>query len=642
MFVPLKRYKTSTYPCRFSSELKNTITCKKIAHKRFKLSGSLLHYEYFVQLRDKCATLKDVCYDRYIKKLEADISVNSKSFWKHVDAKKKCYTLPTEMFYVNESSSDIQGITDLFARYFASVFSNEDVNQIPEFKYSRQVDVNSYTVDVKTIIDMLSFLGDKLIHGPDGIPLFFIKKCSFTLCKPLERLYNMSLSTGVFPDLWKESYLKPIYKNGSRSDIKNYRAVCNQSEFAKLFDCIVNNLLSWDTKGVIINQQHGFSKGKSTATNLLVYQNFIIQAFENRLQVDTIYTDFTKAFDKVNHKLLIAKLRALGIEGSVLNWISSYLAGRIQYVKCGNVVSPPIAVTSGVPQGSHLGPLLFNCFINDILDVISDSNVLLFADDLKLYNCVKDIESAQKLQYDLDNFVRWCDINLDKCYKISFFRINKPLDFHYKIKNVDVVGKDRINDLGVIFDSKMTFSFHISGIASKALKILGFVQRNSKDFSVFAFQLLYCSLVRSILEYNSVIWSPHNVGAADSLERVQKKFLRTCAFKMGNYANYDYDQLMSAINISTLCHRRMEFDLMFLYKIVNSIVNCPELLGFIKFNINDKRTRITELFAVPFYHTNYGQNEALTRFLKTANRFSTQVELFDSSLPKFRRVIRNL
>nr|CAH7734274.1 unnamed protein product [Callosobruchus chinensis] len=254
MFVPLKRYKTSIYPCWFSFELKNTITCKKIAHKIFKLSGSLLDYEYFVQLRDKCARLKDVCYDRYIKKLEADISVNSKTFWKHVNAKKKCYTLPTEMSYVNESSSDIQGITDLFARYFASVSSNEDVNQIPEFKYSRQVDVNSYTVDVKTIIDMLS-LGDKLIHGPDGIPLFFIKKCSFTLCKPLERLYeyNMSLSTGVFPDLWKESYLKPIYKNGSRSDIKNYRAVCNQSEFANLLDCIVNNLLSWDKKGVIIN-----------------------------------------------------------------------------------------------------------------------------------------------------------------------------------------------------------------------------------------------------------------------------------------------------------------------------------------------------------------------------------------------------
>nr|CAH7760355.1 unnamed protein product [Callosobruchus chinensis] len=161
------------------------------------------------------------------------------------------------MFHVNETSSDIQGITDLFARYFASVFSNEGTNQIPEFNYSRQADVNSYTVDVKTIIDILSSLGDKLIHGPEGIPLFIIKKCNFTVCRPLERSYNMSLSTGVFPGLWKGSCLKPIYKNGSRSLIKNYRAVCNQSEFAKLFEHIVNNLSSWDTKGVIINQQHG-------------------------------------------------------------------------------------------------------------------------------------------------------------------------------------------------------------------------------------------------------------------------------------------------------------------------------------------------------------------------------------------------
>ena len=248
------------------------------------------------------------------------------------------------MYYGDISSGNNTEIVNLFAKFLSTIYYNVNVNQIPEYNYSH-VNISSYYIHIKDVIDEVMKTPWKLSYGPDGIPIYFLKQCIFTLAKPLHSIFNLSLNTGTFPSFWKQSYLQPIFKSGTKENVENYRAVCLQSEIPKLFECLVTKYISWDCKNVIVNQQHGFSQNKSVCTNLAIYSKFIINSFESQVQVDSIYTDFSKAFDRVNHDLLLAKLNRLGFSGNILNWIDNYLRGRVQYVKYGNAISSSISVT---------------------------------------------------------------------------------------------------------------------------------------------------------------------------------------------------------------------------------------------------------------------------------------------------------
>ena len=184
--------------------------------------------------------------------------------------------------------------------------------------------------------------------------------------------------------------------------------------------------LSDKFKRVISVVQHGFMKGRSTSTNLVDFVNEVIRTVERGRQVDVVYTDMRKAFDRVHHGSLLRKLEELGVHSSMLCWLRTYLEGRTQHVRLMGCKSQPYSVTSGVPQGSHLGPLLFLIFFNDVVSVIKHSKCALYADDLKLYREVKSLEDSAKLQRDLTAISQWCTdnflcLNVGKCATISFF-----------------------------------------------------------------------------------------------------------------------------------------------------------------------------------------------------------------------------
>lgn len=179
----------------------------------------------------------------------------------------------------------------------------------------------------------------------------------------------------------------------------------------KLFEKLVTDNLSSIFKDLINPNQHGFVSGRSTVTNLSIFQSYIIQAFRGGDQVDAIYTDFSKAFDKVCHSILINKFKALGSQGALLQWIASYLSNRTQVVVVDGVKSFVYGQTSGVPQGSHLGPFLLNLFINDLQSMIRHSQLLLYADDAKIFKSIKSERDAELLQEDLDRVVKWSIVN---------------------------------------------------------------------------------------------------------------------------------------------------------------------------------------------------------------------------------------
>ena len=246
---------------------------------------------------------------------------------------------------------------------------------------------------------------------------------------------------------------------------------------------------------------------------------------------------------------------------NIFSWLSSFLSGRYLRVKYKECYSSRFLALSGVPQGSHLGPLLFNLFINDICNVFVHSKFLLYADDLKIFLSVRNRDDSLLLQHDLDRLSDWCDtnklvFNLSKCNVVRFSRKRVITLFDYKICSAQLTALDRIKDLGVIFSSQLSFRDHCQYIVGRALKVLGYVLRVSRHFKLSStVKLLYVSLVRPHLEYAAIVWCPHFMYLSVMVERVQHKFLRFMSFKLKDpmpVTCHNYQPILTKLRLMSL------------------------------------------------------------------------------------------
>lgn len=304
-------------------------------------------------------------------------------------------------------------------------------------------------------------------------------------------------------------------------------------------------------------------------------------------------------------------------------------------------------VTSGVPQGSHLAPLLFNIYINDISNI--NSNILLFADDAKLFRIIKTPLDSKQLQYDLDNISNWCDnnklyLNVSKCKIITFTRKRVSILNKYFLNGIELERVNLVKDLGIYLDSSLSFNDHHVHIQNRASSMLGFIMRSCNNFdNPLALKSLYCALVRSIFDYNSIIWSPYTLGPIYSIEAIQNRFLRLISIKCNikRLPHTSYEPLLLYLNIDTLQNRRIKNDISFIFKLLNGYIYCPDLLSNISFLVPGHSTRQTDTFYVPFQRTLYGKNAPLIRCMQHVNNFN--VDLFICySVSSFNLYLRNL
>lgn len=647
-FVPFSKMSRKTsYPKWYTPALIHIIKEKSKAHSRWKKFGNRLDYDEFSLLRSREHRVQKECFKKFTSNCESNIKSHPKMFWTFVKALRGGSTYPKSLSLNGNEYADGKGICDAFSSFFQSVFgspSNTN-NYTPEKSNSHNINVvSNLQTTISEVERMLKNLDKDKGAGSDGLPSVFWYHCAETLAVPLTILFNRSLSEGVFPQKWKTAHIVPIHKKGSRSDITNYRGISILNTVSKMMELIVYNKIYSTLSQSIPEQQHGFLRGRSTTTNLACFTNFVLENMENGGQVDVIYTDFEKAFDRVDHVILLNKLQILGIHGDLLRWTESYLSNRSQAVVMGGYRSDFITVPTGVPQGSHLGPLFYNAYLYDIGSCLSGSNYLMYADDKKVYCKVKSEEDCNAMQEDLDRLMEYytknkITVNTKKCECMTFTRKVRPIIHTYNFNREQISRALTIKDLGVQFDQKMALSDHIDHISNRAYKNLGFVLRVCKPFrDVSAIRTVYFAYVRSILEYACTIWSPQYSIYRNRLEKIQKLFINHLNFRYRKNVQ-SYEEGCTEHNIMSLEHRRLLMDMCLLYDIVHSNLDCPALVSKITFNTPKYRTRNTSLLHVPQHHSNYAANSVLTRIVRLYNTKFKNIDIFAFSKNKFKKQI---
>jgi hypothetical protein len=323
------------------------------------------------------------------------------------------------------------------------------------------------------------------------------------------------------------------------------------------------------TNKFFTNRQYGFISGRSTSLQLLNVLDKWSEAVDNGKSVDVIYMDYMQAFDTVPHKRLMNKLKAYGIKEPVYSWTKNFLQDRFQQVTVNSEHSPWSNVTSGIPQGSVLGPLLFVIFINDLPNLV-DSDVYLFADDTKIFNIISDVKDTYQLQADLNKLSNWSDTWLlkfhpDKCKHMHIGKPGPKPDQTYTLKSKTLQKVNEEKDIGVIIDSELNFDKHISEKVNKANSMFALLRRTFQFLDQSTFVPLYKTLVRTHLEFASSVWHPYKVKHLDMIENVQRRATK----QIPGLKNLTYAERLKKLKLPTLSFRRIRGDMIELYKILN-------------------------------------------------------------------------
>ncbi len=441
-------------------------------------------------------------------------------------------------------------------------------------------------------------LPSKLSCGPDGLPPIFYKKLSLVLAEPLAYIYQFSFVTGKIPIDWKTANVTPVFKKkGSSSCVQNYRPISVTCVPSIVMEGILSEGVTYSLlqEHIISPDQHGFLTRKSTVTQMLSCLNDWTKSLDNGQVTDVIYLDIAKAFDTVSHPKLLDKLKLFNFSQQFLNWVESYLSDRRQRVLLNGTISEWEPMTSGVPQGSKLGPLLFLLYINDITNAISICELKLFADDCKLYfSCAPPFDFSP-LQNDLENIYKWAknsqlQIAFGKSAVLHIGQSNPKTV--YALDNVPIPSVSFIKDLGFTITSDLKFHSHCNEICKSAYSISALIFKCFEIKTKTFLQKMFQTYVRPRLEYGTQVWNSHFNMDIDKIERIQRSFTK----RIPNLVNLTYPQRLENLELLTLETRRLIADLTMVYKILHQMVDLDPASFFVPSPVESTRGHPFKLF----------------------------------------------
>ena len=559
-------------------------------YKKAKRSNSEDHWRQFKDFRKESVKLNNRARTKYInEKVIGELTPdNTKPFWRFVKS------LRVDSIGIPPLREGAALITDavqrasLLGKEFRSAFTHEDTSHIPSLGPRTSSTITPMHVEVAGVQKLLNRLKPNKACGPDKIPNRVLKELAPVLAPPLTALYNKSLEAGTVPAEWRHAFVTPVYKKEDKHSPSNYRPVSLTVVCCKLLEHIVCNhvLTHLEENNLLTTLQHGFRRGHSCETQLLLTYDDLIRSFDKTLQTDMAILDFSRAFDTVPHRRLISKLTSYGVKGQVLNWIDSFLSDRkMTVVVDGHTAKESIRVLSGVPQGTVLGPLLFLVYINDIVDAVSPGTTIrLFADDCLVYRPLRknnEDEDQRVLQRDLDALEAWADkwgmrFNPSKCQIMQVKRGNSPPKLHlYELMDTVLQNVTKAKYLGVWLSSNLDWDHQIGTATNKANTSLHFISRNLSGCSRSAREHAVRSLTMPHLQYCCTVWDPHKKKSKDQLEMVNRRAARCVFNKRWRDRAVSPTAILRQLNWREQEQKRRHQRLVMTYKIVHGEVAIP-------------------------------------------------------------------
>ena len=481
-------------------------------------------------------------------------------------------------------------IANILQDQFTSVFSNPLDTNLASAEFStppvqHPFSDSNISFSETDIIEAIDEIKPYASPGPDEIPTVLLSNYKHAVAKPIYLIWSMSLKSGNVPSCYKSSIVTPLYKKDSRAIPSNYRPVSLTSHVIKIFERVIRKQLVTflESNDLLCSHQHGFRSGHSCLTQLLHHFDDVLENYLVGADTDSIYLDYAKAFDKVDHTLLIKKLQRYGIHPQVVNWIRSFLSDRSQQVVIDGHLSLAALIISGVPQGTVLGPILFLIFINDISHCIKYSTIRCFADDTRISKAITCEGDVKALQDDLDAVVEWSvnnnmTLHEDKfeyiCHsakKTNYLRHLPFVSEFYQYKtSMDILSPvQQLKDLGILVSQDLSWSTHIRSTCDKARQKACWVLSVFFTRSPTVMLNLYKSMVRSLLEYCSPLWSPTKITDIQELESVQ----RTFTSRIAGCHDLDYWKRLKKLSLISLQRRRERFTILHMWKILHGVTS---------------------------------------------------------------------
>ena len=516
--------------------------------------------------------------------------------------------------------SDDETKANKFNNYFTSIPQNL-ADKIPASpnsydKYMKTSCSNSlalYLTTPEEVINISRTIKPTHSSGLDGIDPMIAIPCIESVAQPLSEIINCSFTTGVVPSELKLAKIVPIFKQGNKEDLTNYRPISILPVFTKIIEKIMyerlNNHLS--KNNILYSKQHGFRTGHSTAMSLINLQEQISAAIDNNEFSVGIFIDLAKAFDTVDHVILLKKLQHYGIRGVAYHWFSSYLSDRSQQVLCNGILSKSKYVKYGVPQGSNLGPLLFLMYINDLPNTSNILNFIIFADDTNVFHSHKSLQDLyQIINNEIANVVDWfrinkLSLNISKTNFILFRSHRKPipqLNINILIDSNIVPQVTSTKFLGVYIDQHLNWSEHIKMISAKIAKNIGILNRLAPFVPKKVLLNLYYSLIYPYIAYCNIVWASNYDFRLHKMKILQKRAIRVIARISPNSHTNQYFNKYKILRIAQINTLQIsEFMYKFTHKLLPLVFN--DYFSITSDN-HTYSTRQTEFYRGVFARTN--------------------------------------